>query len=908
MPEPTPYRRLTPYLVATAAVLGMAGVRWLLTPLLGEALPFITFFPAVFLASWYGGLRPALFATFASALLVALWFIPPGGALAVTGVVGTTGMALFVLVGISTAFLGESLHRAYRRAEQQIAAEAALRTSDARFQAMAESSPLGIFITDPDGDCSYTNPAYQRISGLAQHQALGSGWSEAIHPADRQRVFHEWYDAARRRIPFRSEHRFAHSDGSIVSTRVNAAEISDGERLMGYVGLVEDISAQAAAETALKQSEERYRAFIEQTAEGVWRFELEQPVPVTLPEEEQIERMYAHAYLAECNDAVAHMYGFERASELIGTRLGDMMPSDDPQNLEYLRGFIRSGYRLTNAESHEYDREGQERYFLNNLIGIVVEGQLRRAWGSQRDVTHIRQAEAAIQASEARFRSVFESGMIGIAFWNGTRMTDANDALLRILGYTRQDLEDGLLRRGRLSPPGFGEVDGRATEETRVYGSCKPYEKEFFRKDGSRVPVLVGGARLGNDLSDAVFFVLDLTERRRAEERLRQAERIEAVGQLAGGMAHEANNQMSVVLGAASFILAREDVPDAVRQDVEYIRQAAERTASITRQLLAFSRRQVLQPQVVQLNTALTKLEPILRRTLTEQQTLRFQLASNVPPIRADPAQLDQVLLNLTINARDAMPDGGLLTVETRETVLTQEYAEARPGTVIVPGRYTLLIVSDTGHGMDQDTIGHLFEPFFTTKAHGRGSGLGLAMVYGIVKQSGGYIWAYSEPKLGTTFKLYFPALVDDVPEPEATAAEQSVEASGGTVLVAEDDALVRGMIRRSLTEAGFTVIEAANGREALAKAAGETRLDALLTDLAMPEIGGRELARRLREIRPALPVLFISGYTDDEVMRRGLLESGATFLEKPFSPELLARKLSQILEANHPGIPGAHS
>jgi two-component system cell cycle sensor histidine kinase/response regulator CckA len=792
--------------------------------------------------------------------------------------------------------------------EAAIAAEAALRASEARFRAMAESSPLGIFITDPSGDCSYTNPAYQRISGLRQHQAIGSGWSQAIHPDDRQRVFDEWYDAARRRVPFRSEHRFAHADGRVVSTRVNAAEIIDGERLVGYVGLVEDISAQAAAENALKESQERYRAFIEQTAEGVWRFELEQPIPVTLPEEEQIDRMYAYAYLAECNDAVAHMYGFERAAELMGARLRDMIPRSDPHNLEYLRAFVRSGYRLTNAESHEYDRQGHERYFLNNLIGIVTEGQLRRAWGSQRDITVKRQAEAAIQASEARFRSIFESGMIGIAFWNGTRITDANDALLRMLGYTRQDLQEGLLRHGHITPPGFAEADRRATEATRVYGSCTPYEKEFLRKDGSRVPVLVGGARLGEDMSDAVFFVLDLTERRRAEERLRQAERIEAVGQLAGGMAHEANNQMSVVLGAASFILARQDVPEVVRQDVEYIRQAAERTASITRHLLAFSRRQVLQPQVVQVNSALTRLEPILRRTLTEQQTLRLQLSPSVPPIRADPAQLDQVLLNLTINARDAMPEGGSLTVETREIVLTHEYGETRPGTAIVPGRYTALIVSDTGHGMDPETISHLFEPFFTTKAPGMGSGLGLAMVYGIVKQSGGYIWAYSEPELGTTFKLYFPALADAHTEPGVPTPEPPVQAAGGTVLVAEDDALVRGMIRRSLTEAGFTVIEAANGQEALRKAADEIRVDALLTDLAMPGMGGRELAWRLRETQPGLPVLFISGYTDDEVMRRGLLENGATFLEKPFSPELLARKVLHMLEATRPRTPGARS
>ncbi len=913
----------------------MAAARWLLGSILGEQLPFITFIIAMLFAGWLGGLGPALFATALGGVLALLLFIPPIYQLHLVGTMGTVGMLLFVLTGLTAGLLGESRLRAQARAEAsavearnaaelaraeakraeqeksraqaaaaeaeealnlQLEVEAALRSSEARFRVMAESSPLGIYLTNPAGDCFYTNPAYQRISGLSEHQAKGSGWSRAIHPDDRERVFREWYQAAERRIPFQSEHRFAHADGQVVWTRVNAAEIINEEQLVGYVGLVEDISQHAAAQTALRQSEERYRAFIEQTVEGVWRFELEQPVPVTFAEDQQIERFYTNAYLAECNDALAQMYGYSKAGELIGARLGDMMPRSDPQNLEYLRAFIRSGYRLTDAESHEVDREGNERFFLNNLIGFVSEGQLQRAWGSQRDVTINRRTEAAIQASEARFRSVFDSGMIGIAFWNGQLITNANDVLLDMLGYSREDLAQGLLRHGLLTPPGYEEVDGKATDETRLKGSCTPYEKEFLRKDGIRVPVLVGGARLGDHMADAVFFVLDLTARRQAEDRLRQAERIEVVGQLAGGMAHEANNQMSVVLGAASFVLARQDLPEPVRQDVDYIRQAAERTASITRQLLAFSRRQILKSEVVDLNSVVNNLQPILGRTLTEQQTLELRLDPTVPPIRADPAQLDQVLLNLTINARDAMPDGGTLTIETREAELGDEYVAGRPGVSIIPGTYTALVVSDSGHGMDQETMKHLFEPFFTTKAVGKGSGLGLAMVYGIVKQTGGNIWAYSEPGMGTTLKLYFPSVPESVsgPRPET---EQPSRGAGGRILIVEDDPLVREMARRSLSEAGHEVMEAADGQTALDLLSRGVHVDAVLTDLAMPGMGGRELAQRLWESRPGLPVVFMSGYTDDVVIRRGLLESGVPFLEKPLSPVELARKIRQVLD-----------
>ena len=469
---------------------------------------------------------------------------------------------------------------------------------------------------------------------------------------------------------------------------------------------------------------------------------------------------------------MAHMYGYGAAADLVGARLGDLMPRTDAANLEYLRAFVATGYRLTEAESHEVDREGRPRYFVNNLFGVVQDGRLVRAWGSQRDVT----------------------------------------------------------------------------------------------------------------------------DRRLTLERLQQAQRMESVGKLAGGIAHEVNNMMSVVLGCSEFLLTRADLPPDVRADVELMREAAERSAAITAQLLAFSRRQVLQPVPLDLNTVIRDLEPVLRRTLGDTSLLELRLAP-LGAVLADRGRLQQVLLNLVLNARDAMARGGRVVVETRTVELGEDEAALHPEVRHREGPFALLAVSDTGHGMDRETASHIFEPFFTTKEVGKGTGLGLSTVYGIVKQSDGYVWVESEPGQGTTIRIYLP--FTEVALPSRIAPVERRAATGTeTVLVAEDEPMVRAMAVRALEQAGYTVLAVESGDDALRmfEEQGE-RIRLVLTDVAMAGVDGLELGRRLAEIRPGLPVLYMSGHPVDETARRGL-HRGHDFIAKPFAPVALADAVGALLDS----------
>ena len=508
-----------------------------------------------------------------------------------------------------------------------------------------------------------------------------------------------------------------------------------------------------------------------------------------------------------------------------------------------------------------------------------------------------------LQESEARFRNMADTAPVMI--WVADpehRFTFVNRGWLEFTG-RQASAEHGAGWADLLHP-----ADANRALETFARGceSHRPFTMEFRlrRADGSyrllrndATPRLDGQGTLLGYIGAAV----DLTESRAAEERIRLAQRLEAVGRLAGGVAHETNNQMTVVLGAASFLLRR-DLPPDVHQDVETIRQAAERAAGVSTQLLAFSRRQLLRPQALDVDATIAALEPVLLRILGDDCRLDLRLDRSPKTVVADAGQLEQVLLNLAINARDAMEPGGMLSIETVLTELTESYARLRPGVTIQPGNYVVIAVTDTGHGMDRETLSHLFEPFFTTKPVGQGTGLGLSVVYGIVKQSGGYVWAYSEPGEGTSFKVYLPVASRPLHSP-APRPPRLRTRLGETILLVEDDEQVRHQVARGLEEEGYRVVEAANGVDALEAARrADGTLDLVVTDVSMPVMSGRELARRLAEIRPGLPVLFISGYPGTDVVQRGLLDAGRPFIEKPFTPEGLAEKVREMLDGHEAG------
>jgi signal transduction histidine kinase len=429
-----------------------------------------------------------------------------------------------------------------------------------------------------------------------------------------------------------------------------------------------------------------------------------------------------------------------------------------------------------------------------------------------------------------------------------------------------------------------------------AYRSSHPFRHR--KKDGTVIEVDVSANAIVFEGKEAwLLLATDVTEKRSLEAQLFQSQKMESMGRLAGGVAHDFNNLLGVISGYGELLHKRVRGDPRLRRYAEDIVKAAQRAAGLTGQLLAFSRRQVLQPKVLDLNSVVGETETMLRRVIGEDVQLVTVFDDRLGAVKADPGQMEQVLMNLAVNARDAMPKGGRLTIETGNVQLDRTYAQQHPG--VAPGRYVMLAVSDTGHGIAPEVKARIFEPFFTTKEPGRGTGLGLATVHGIVKQSDGHVWVYSEPGHGTTFKIYLPAADEVAAEDAADAVEPELPRGSETVLLVEDEGSLRELVRECLEALGYTILEARHGAEALTVCEGHADdIHVLMTDVVMPGMSGRELGERLRALRPELRVLYMSGYTDDAVVLHGVLAEKMAFLQKPFTEQALARKLREVLDA----------
>jgi len=637
------------------------------------------------------------------------------------------------------------------------------------------------------------------------------------------------------------------------------------------------------AEKALRESEERYRRLVELCPDAVVIIQ-------------------GDGRVAFVNLSGARLLGAERPQQLVGMPAIDLVHPDDRDRARERMNSLREGKpapltqeKMVRIDGGVIDVEGAAAAFPyqgEQAIQVVI-----------RDITPRMEAEGAIRRQAEIIRAMAESMGEGLyALDRSGRVTFMNAAAQRLLGWSREEL----LFRDLHQMTHYRRPDGTmlSKQDCAVLGVMESRsvvhreDDAFIRKDGSFLPVAYTSAPLktGSEIAGAVVVFSDITERRQLEEQLLQSQKMEALGRLASGIAHEFSNALSVVSGYAELALEGLAKNHPARAKIQEVLVATGRAAGVTRQLLAFGRTQVIEPRVLDLNTLVGEIEEMLRRLLGEDIELAIRLAPDLGRIKADAGQVQQVILNLAVNAREAMPRGGKLTIETRNIEMDEEFA--RGFVDVRPGHYVLLAVSDTGVGMDQATRAHIFEPFFTTKQVGRGAGLGLASAHGIVKQSGGHIWVYSEPKFGTTFKVYWPLMGEAASPLKLTPPSRAFVGGSETVLVVEDDDMVRTLVREILGTAGYNVIEARNPEEGL-RMAGELRggIHLMITDVIMPGMSVRTFVDRLAKPQPHMKILFMSGYTDEAIVHHGLIEPGLAFLQKPFTRDSLAQKVREVLD-----------
>lgn len=803
----------------------------------------------------------------------------------------------------------------YEDVTERREAERAQRQAEERFTQLFENAVEGIFRATVEGQLLSVNPALARTCGYS---------SPAEMILSIRDMSQDLYADPQARVEFKKqmtergavqgfEYQLRRKDGARVWISENARVVRDANgQVVAYEGTMEDITDRKRAELerqvtfeiihavnvtdnlddllylvhqALKKVVYAENCFVAlyEPSSGMFHFPFFVDQFDEAPPPQQVGRSCT-AYVYRTGRAMLiPQQVFDRLAaqgevELVGT------PSPSWLGAPLRTPAATIGVLVVQHYENEAAYTGRDLEFV-----ISVGGQIALAIERKR-------AEEKIRESEARLRLLV--GQLPAVLWTidkDLRFTSALGA-----GLARLRLKPNQIV-GLSLPEYFETADQSflpiAAHRRAVAGEAVTFHVEW--KGGSYTCHVEPLRTAEGELQGAICMALDITDRRQLEEQLRQAQKMEAVGRLAGGIAHDFNNLLMVIQGYADLLAERLAENDPLRRNAEQIQTASQRATSLTRQLLAFSRKQMLAPKILNIQSVVAEMEKILRRLIGEDVQLDTSGAADLGLVKADRSQIEQVILNLAVNARDAMPNGGRLTIETANVELDAPCSH--PPAVLAPGKYVMLAVTDNGCGMDAETQAHIFEPFFTTKEKGKGTGLGLATVYGIVKQSGGYVWVYSEPGRGTSFKVYLPRIEDEKSRQprDLEPLARTVPRGSETVLLVEDEKGVRELAREYLEMTGYSVIEAENGYTALELAAlhaGDIHL--LMTDVIMPGISGRELAERIKTIRPGIKILFMSGYADQAVVHNGILDTNAALLQKPFTVAALASKLREILAA----------
>jgi PAS domain S-box-containing protein len=674
-------------------------------------------------------------------------------------------------------------------------------------------------------------------------------------------------------------------DGTEKIINFTPVQLETGENLV----TCEDITNHKRAEEALRESEERYRMILENIEDGYYETDLT-------------------GNLTFFNDSLCRMLGYSK-DEMMG--MGNKQYTDEENRKKLFAAFnevYRTGKPTKGFDWQVFTKDGKK-LFGEVSVSLIKDskGQPTGFRGIARDITERKQAEEALLTEKQRFETLLENAPFGVIMIDKQGIFKyVNSKFIELFGYDLNEIPNGKewFRKAYPDPNYRHHVIETWINDSNIF---KPGEKipRIFTvncKDETKKIIRFITVQLGT--GEYLMSCEDITLVQRAEEekaalgeQLRQSQKIEAIGRLAGGIAHDFNNLLTVIRGYSQLSLMDLKGNEKLRGNLDEIQKATQKASDLTHHLLAFSRRQIMEMKILDLNTLLKDLDRMLHRVIGEDIKLTYLLSDNIGKVSVDPGQMEQVILNLAVNARDAMPSGGRLTIETSNAELDEAYAYTHIGSK--PGRYVMMSVSDTGLGMSAEVRERAFEPFFTTKEKGKGTGLGLSTCYGIVKQSGGNIWAYSESGRGTTFKIYLPWAEEVSREMKHKAEAAEILKGTETILAVEDEIEVRKLVAQILTGQGYTVIEASHGEEALkvARENSEKKIHLLLTDVVMPGMSGHELAVTLGFQHPDLKVLYMSGYTDNAIVHHGVLEEGVNYIQKPFTLDALARRVREVLD-----------